>query len=81
MEAKSIVTWKDAIKLAIGIMLGLTPTIYIMKTSVKVEEEPKSVHPFEYDYTPTVYDILEEREGMIHACGLILYIMLCLKVF
>lgn len=29
MEAKSIVTWKDAIKLAIGIMLGLTPTIYI----------------------------------------------------
>ena len=67
MERISIITWKDVIKLAFGIMLGLTPTVYIMKSSVKVEEEPRSVHPFEYDYTPTVYDILKEREDMIHA--------------
>lgn len=67
MERKSIITWRDAIKLAVGIMLGLTPTIYIMKSSVKVEEEPKNDYYFEYDYIPTVYDILEEREDMIHA--------------
>lgn len=68
MERISIITWKDVIKLALGIMLGLTPTVYIMKYGVKVEEEPKNEnYYFEYDYTPTVYDILEEREGMIHA--------------
>jgi len=67
MERKSIFTWQDAIKLAIGIMLGLTPTVYIMKSSVKVEEEPKNESYIEYVYTPTVYDILEEREDMIHA--------------
>ena len=67
MERKSIITWKDVAKLALGIMLGLTPTVYIMKSSVKAEEEPKNENVyFEYDYIPTVYDILEEREDMIH---------------
>ena len=67
MERISIITWKDVIKLALGIMLGLTPTVYIMKSSVEVEEEPKDESYFEYVYVPTVYDILEEREDMIHA--------------
>ena len=67
MERKSIITWKDVIKLAVGIVLGLTPTMYIMKSSVKVEEGPIRVHNIEYDYIPSVYDVLEEREGMIHA--------------
>ena len=40
MERISIITWKDVIKLALGIMLGLTPTVYIMKSNVKAEEEP-----------------------------------------
>lgn len=67
MKRISIITWKDVVKLALGIMLGLTPTIYIMKYSVKVEEEPKDENYIEYVYTPTIYDILEERDGMIHA--------------
>ena len=67
MERISIITWKDVIKLALGIMLGLTPTVYIMKSSVEVKEEPKDESYFEYVYVPTVYDILEEREDMIHA--------------
>jgi len=67
MERKSIITWKDVAKLALGIMLGLTPTIYIMKFSVKAKEEPKKENYIEYVYAPTVYNILEEREDMIHA--------------
>lgn len=67
MERISIITWKDVVKLALGIMLGLMPTIYIMKSSVKTEGEPKNENYIEYIYTPTIYDILEEREGMIHA--------------
>lgn len=67
MELKPIIIWKDVIKLALGIMLGLTPTVYIIKSSVEVEEEPKDESHFEYAYVPTVYDILEEREDMIHA--------------
>ena len=38
-ERISIITWKDVIKLALGIMLGLTPAIYIMKYSTEVKEK------------------------------------------
>ena len=67
MKRISIISWKDVIKLALGIMLGLTPTVYIINSSVKAEEEPKNESYTEYVYTPTIYDILEEREDMIHA--------------
>lgn len=39
-ERISIITWKNIIKLALGIMLGLAPAIYIMKSSTEIEVEP-----------------------------------------
>ena len=66
-ERSSIITWKDVIKLALGIMIGLTPTIYIMKSSAEVEVKSASDNYVPYEYVPTIYDILEEREDMIHA--------------
>ena len=66
-ERKSIITWMDATKLALGIMIGLTPAIYIMKSSAEVEAEPVTENYVPYEYEPTIYDILEERKDMIHA--------------
>ena len=66
-ERKSIITWMDVIKLALGIMIGLTPAIYIMKSSAKVEAEQVTENYVPYEYEPTIYDILEERKDMIHA--------------
>ena len=66
-ERKSIITWMDATKLALGIMIGLTPAIYIMKSSAEVEAESISENYVPYEYEPTIYDILEERKDMIHA--------------
>ena len=66
-ERRSIITWMDVIKLALGIMIGLTPAIYIMKSSAEVEAEPVTENYVPYEYEPTIYDILEERKDMIHA--------------
>ena len=66
-ERMSIITWKDVVKLAIGIMLGLTPALYIMKSSAEVQVEPVTENYITYEYEPTVYDIVEERKDMIHA--------------
>ena len=66
-ERKSIITWMDVIKLALGIMIGLTPAIYIMKSSAEVEAEPVTENYVPYEYEPTIYDILQERQDMIHA--------------
>ena len=66
-ERISIITWKDVIKLALGIMIGLTPAIYIMKYSAEVEIKSASDNYVSYEYVPTIYDMLEEREDMIHA--------------
>lgn len=66
-ERISIITWKDVIKLALGIMLGLTPAIYIMKYSTEVKEKYVKENHVSYEYEPTIYDILEEREDIIHA--------------
>lgn len=66
-ERKSIITWMDVIKLALGIMIGLTPAIYIMKSSAEVEAELVTENYVPYEYEPTIYDILQERQDMIHA--------------
>ena len=66
-ERRSIITWMDVIKLALGIMIGLTPAIYIMKSSAEVKVESISENYVPYEYEPTIYDILEERKDMIHA--------------
>ena len=41
-ERISIITWKDVIKLSLGIIIGLTPAIYIMKSSAEVEVKSAS---------------------------------------
>ena len=66
-ERKSIITWMDVTKLALGIMIGLTPAIYIMKSSAEVEAEPVTENYVPYEYEPTIYDILQERQDMIYA--------------
>ena len=42
MERKTIITWMDAIKLAIGIMVGLMPALYVMKCSGKTESKAQT---------------------------------------
>ena len=37
MEKKSIITWKDVFKLALGIFIGLTSTLVMMKYFIKDE--------------------------------------------
>ena len=54
-------------QLALGIMIGLTPAIYIMKSSAEIEAEQVTENYVPYEYEPTIYDILEERKDMIHA--------------
>lgn len=41
MERKTIITWLDVAKLAIGIMIGLTPTLLIMKGDSILDSIPK----------------------------------------
>ena len=41
MERKTIITWLDVAKLAIGIMIGLTPTLLIMKGDSRLDSIPK----------------------------------------
>ena len=43
MDRKSIITWKDAIKLAFGIMIGLTSTLLIIIGVSKTESEDEPV--------------------------------------
>ena len=43
MDRKSIITWKDAIKLAFGIMIGLTSTLLIIIGVSKTEYEDEPV--------------------------------------
>lgn len=48
MERKSIITWMDAIKMAIGIMVGLMPALYIMKCSGKTESKSQTPNSITY---------------------------------
>ena len=43
MDRRSIITWKDAIKLAFGIMIGLTSTLLIIIGVSKTEYEDEPV--------------------------------------
>ena len=43
MDRKSIITWKDAFKLAFGIMVGLTSTLLIIIGVSKTEYEDEQV--------------------------------------
>ena len=52
MERKSIITWMDAIKLAIGIMVGLMPALFVMKCSG--ETDSKAQTPNSITYTKTI---------------------------
>lgn len=51
MERKSIITWMDAIKLAIGIMVGLMPALYVMKCSGKTESKTQMPNSITYQKT------------------------------
>ena len=78
MKLNSIIKWMDAIKLAIGIMVGLTSTLFIIigvsKTESEdeqvIDEEVREVYHYKIvidkdsiiDLIPTVEDILNERE-------------------
>lgn len=42
MERKTIITWLDVAKLAMGIMIGLTPAILIMKGDSVLDSIPKA---------------------------------------
>lgn len=42
MERKTIITWLDVAKLAIGIMIGLTPALLIMKGNSVLDSIPKA---------------------------------------
>ena len=42
MERKTIITWLDVTKLAIGIMIGLTPALLIMKGDSVLDSIPKA---------------------------------------
>lgn len=42
MERKTIITWLDVAKLAIGIMIGLTPALLIMKWDSILDPIPKA---------------------------------------
>ena len=48
MERKSIITWMDAFKMAIGIMVGLMPALYIMKCSGKTESKSQTPNSITY---------------------------------
>ena len=64
MERKSFISWKDVAKLAIGIMLGLTPTLLVVMYVAK--GEPKSDVKYKYEEKewrePTIEDHLLLRE-------------------
>lgn len=51
MERKSIITWMDAIKLAIGIMVGLMPALFVMKCSGKTESKTQMPNSITYQKT------------------------------
>ena len=76
MERNSIITWKDAFKLAFGIMLGLTSTLLIIigisdnelifhKSEINNTMYDESYYN-EYYAIPTVEDVLNERREHRH---------------
>lgn len=79
MEKKPIITWLDAMKLAIGIMIGLTSTLLIIIEISDNDSTPKTSemndHDTIYDESyyneyyaiPSVEDCLNRREELRYA--------------
>ena len=77
MEKKPIITWLDAMKLAIGIMIGLTSTLLIIieisdndstpKTSEMNDTIYEESYYNEYYAIPSVEDCLNRREELRYA--------------
>ena len=51
MERKTIIIWMDAIKLAIGIMVGLMPALFVMKCSGKTDSKAQTTNSITYTKT------------------------------
>ena len=77
MEKKPIITWLDAMKLAIGIMIGLTSTLLIIieisdndsipETSEMNDTIYDESYYNEYYAIPSVEDCLNKREELRYA--------------
>jgi len=79
MEKKPIITWLDAMKLAIGIMIGLTSTLLIIIEISDNDSTPKTSemndndtiydesYYNEYYAIPSVEDCLNRREELRYA--------------
>ena len=77
MEKKPIITWLDAMKLAVGIMIGLTSTLLIIIEISDNDSTPKTSemndtiydesYYNEYYAIPSVEDCLNKREELRYA--------------
>ena len=77
MEKKPIITWLDAMKLAVGIMIGLTSTLLIIieisdndsipETSEMNDKIYDEYYYNEYYAIPSVEDCLNKREELRYA--------------
>lgn len=77
MEKKPIITWLDAMKLAVGIMIGLTSTLLIIIEISDNDSTPKTSemndtiydesYYNEYYAIPSVEDCLNRREELRYA--------------
>lgn len=77
MEKKPIITWLDAMKLAVGIMIGLTSTLLIIieisdndsipETSEMNDKIYDESYYNEYYAIPSVEDCLNKREELRYA--------------
>lgn len=62
MERKTIITWLDVAKLAMGIMIGLTPALLIMKWDSILDPIPKAAKETK---TPSPNIIMTEDQDTI----------------
>ena len=64
MQQRSIITWKDALKLAVGIAVGLTSTLLIILYIAKKENPPEERVEHHYIKDKTIREVLNERASM-----------------
>lgn len=64
MERKTIITWIDAAKLAIGIAVGITAALLIILYIAKKENPPEERVEHHYIKDKTIREVLNERASM-----------------
>lgn len=63
MERKSMIAWMDAIKLAVGIMLGLTSTLLVIMYIAEGKDKSDAEYGYEEkEWEPTIEERLLLRE-------------------